>query len=467
MDHPYEFDLICIGCGPAGRWAAIQAAELGKRVAIVEKQRTLERLGVNGGTMPSKTLREAVRSWKLANRARSFTSDDPYQHPDFGVLREHVQDVCEDEGENLLDQFQHHGVELISGKARFVDAHTIAIESVAGVREITTDYVMLAVGTYSVEPPGIFCDGEVFIDVDILEGVTDIPRSLIVLGCGLIGFEYGTMLAALGTDVTLVDSSDAPLAFLDRSVFEEVVKELGRQRLKVRFGTPAVTGAVEVGDHGRHAVVKLADGTRLVADAAFLATGRNGNTESLGLDSIGVATSARGHVQVDANYRTSVRNVYAAGDVIGGTPRASLAAEEGRIAACRMFGADAQPLGDCEVIGVYSVPEIAMVGVTEQQLAASGIPYVAGIARYREIARGAMLGDEFGFFKMLFDRRDRRLVGAHCAGTHATELIHVAQAVIALSGTLDFFLTNVFNYPTLAECYKVAALHAANQLATA
>jgi NAD(P) transhydrogenase len=463
VDHPYEYDLLCIGGGAAARAAALVAAEHGKRVAVVEKERSASRLGMFGGTVPSKTLREAVRAFKAAQRADPIAAEGPVPPPDLELLRERVAVVCDDHAAATLDEFARLGVDLISAKAHFRDAHTIAIESVHGVREVTAAHVLIATGTHSVEPAGVTCDGEVLVDAESLLDIPHLPRSLVVVGCGLVGLEYGSMFAALGVEVTMVDGRTHPLDFLDDSIFDELVAEVSKRHVTVRFGRAVAGANVETGEFGRKAVVRLSDGSRVAADVALFATERHGSTESIGLDAIGLDVGARGHVRVDADFRTSVRNVFAAGDVIGGTPRASIAAEQGRIAACRMFGIATPPLAEIEVLGVYSVPELASVGATEQRLRAAEIPYAVGVARYKEIARGAMLGDEFGFFKMLFDRRDRRLLGVHCAGTHATELIHVAHAVMALGGDLDYFLTTVFNYPTLAECYKVAALNAANQ----
>ncbi len=467
LDHPYEYDLVCIGAGAAGRHAALFAGEIGKRVAVIEKERTIARLGTQGGTLPSKTLREAVRSLKLVRRAEPYgvPSGGLRDRPDLRYLHDRVEEVCVDEGTRIADQFARLRIDLLSGKARFVDPHTLALESAHGVREITAEYILIAVGAKGIEPEGVACDGETIVDVDGLLELRELPRSLIVVGCGLAGLEFGTMFATLGTRVTLVDSREKPLDFLDRSLFDELVAELKRQRVEVAFGMGVDGASVECDERGKRAVVRFADGRTERADVALFATARNGVTRTLGLDRIGIEVSERGHVRVDTDYRTQVPNVFAAGDVIGHTPRASIAAEQGRVAAARMFQMPLPALSDREVFGVYSVPELAMIGSTEQQLSAAGVPYVAGVAHYREIARGAMLGDEFGYFKMLFDRRDRKLVGVHCAGTNATELIHVGQAVLMLNGTLDYFLTNVFNYPTLAECYKVAALDAANRMA--
>lgn len=467
LDHAHEYDLLCIGAGPAGRAAAITAAERGKRVLIVDKERSESRLGRAGGTIPSKTLREAVRSFKAARRANAIAADDALPPPDLAVLRERVAENCDEAAACTFDELTHLGVDLVSGKAHLVADHTVAIESLHGVREVTSLYVLVATGARDTEPDGVQCDGEVLVDVDTLLEVSELPRSLVVVGCGLIGFEYGTMFAALGVDVTLVDAKEHPLDFLDASIFDEVVKEVGRHRVAVRFGSAVVGARVEVGEFGKKAMVALADGSRLASEVALFATHRCGNTDSLGLPERRVALNARGHVKVDTDFRSTNPTVYAAGDVIGGTARASIAAEQGRIAACRMFGFPTPALSPLEVLGIYAVPEIACVGKTEQALVAESTSFVVGVARYKEIARGAMLGDEFGFFKMIFDRDTRKLLGAHCAGTHATELIHVAHAVMALGGGLDYFLTTVLNYPTLAECYKVAALNAANQLVVA
>jgi NAD(P) transhydrogenase len=306
-------------------------------------------------------------------------------------------------------------------------------------------------------------DGISVVDSDDLLALDELPRSLVVIGGGVIGMEYASMFAALGVAVTLIERRERPLEYLDREIVDELMHQLREHGVIFRLGE-AVTSVTVAAAPRRHAVVKLESGKVVGADVAFFSTGRVGATKDLGLEAAGVVVDERGRIKVDDCFRTSSQNIYAAGDVIGSPALAATSMEQGRLSACHAFGADARPMESHFPIGIYAIPECSMVGATEQELTAQKIPYEAGIGRYRDTARGQILGDDTGLFKMLFHRETRRLLGAHCIGTGATELIHVGQAVLGLEGGLDYFLRTVFNYPTLAECYKIAALNAANRL---
>jgi NAD(P) transhydrogenase len=325
--------------------------------------------------------------------------------------------------------------------------------------------IVVAVGTQAVTPPGAVLDGEVAITSDDIVRLKRLPRAMTVVGGGVIGIEYASIFAALGVEVALVERRDRPLDFVDREIVDELVHQMRNRNVTFRFGE--AVGRFEVSEGPpRRGVLFLESGKRIVSDLVLFSAGRTGATDRLNLAAAGLGADARGRLGVDADFRTTVPHVYAAGDVIGHPSLAATSSEQGRLAACHALGVAAGPMASHFPVGIYAIPEISMVGATEQELTADKIPYEIGVARYREIARGQILGDDSGLFKMLFHRDDRRLLGAHAIGTGATELIHIGQAVLGLGGGLDYFLRTVFNYPTLAECYKVAALDAANKLAT-
>jgi NAD(P) transhydrogenase len=315
-----------------------------------------------------------------------------------------------------------------------------------------------------VPPSGVESNGETIISSDDIGGLKRLPRSMAVVGAGVIGIEYASMFASLGIEVTVIDRRDRPLEFVDAEIVDELIHQMRKRNVNFRFGE-AVHGVTVNDGPPKRAVLELESGKRIVADMALFSVGRIGATEPLALEKAGLAADDRGRIAVDKQFRTSVHHIYAAGDVIGYPSLAATSSEQGRLAACHALGVSAAPMADHFPIGIYSVPEVSMVGSTEQTLTKEKVPYEVGIARYREIARGQILGDDSGLLKMLFHRGDRRLLGVHIIGTGATELLHIGQAVFGLGGGLDYFLSTVFNYPTLAECYKVSALNAANKLA--
>ena len=460
-----DYDLVCIGSGPAGQRGAVQAAKLGRRVAIIERRPSVGGICLATGTIPSKTFREAVLA--LSSEATSYiAANRPQQRPTATQLLARVGDVMAREGSVIANQLTRNGVEIICGDASFADPHRLRIADADGhVRqEITAANVLIASGTNAVAPKDVRSDGECVITSDEIGSLQRLPRSLAVIGAGVIGVEYASMFAALGVEVTVVDRRDRPLEFIDAEIVDELIHQMRKRNVSFRFGE--AVDALEISDGGpRRAVLKLESGKRIVADMALFSVGRVGATDSLALQNAGVVADERGRISVDDQFRTAVPHIFAAGDVIGYPSLAATSSEQGRLAACHALGAPAPKMAEHFPIGIYAVPEISMVGQTEHALTKAKVPYEVGIARYREIARGQILGDDSGFFKMLFHREDRRLLGVHIIGTGATELLHIGQAVLGLGGGLDYFLSTVFNYPTLAECYKVAALNAANKLA--
>ena len=462
---PFDFDLLAIGSGPAGQRAAVQAAKLGKQAAIVEQRAGIGGVCLQSGTIPSKTFREAVLA--LTNTADSLTRlglGRALPRPTAAQLLARVDEVVRREMDVLEQQLRRNGVEVIGGRASFVDPHTVRIESAGTSRTVSAASIVIAVGTRPAAPPGVAVDGETVLTSDDIGTLARIPRTLTVVGAGVIGIEYASMFAALGTtEVTLIDRRERPLEFLDAEIVDELMHQMRKRNVTFRCGEAVARIERTDGSPSRIAIA-LESGKRIVSDAVLFSVGRSGATADLGLEHAGLAADDRGRLAVDTQFRTTVPHIFAVGDVIGYPSLAATSSEQGRLAACCALGAPARPMAAHFPIGIYAIPEIGMVGATEHELTAKKVPYEVGIARYREIARGQIVGDESGLFKMLFHRDDRRLLGVHIIGTGATELLHIGQAVLGLGAGLDYFLDTVFNYPTLAECYKVAALNAANKL---
>jgi NAD(P) transhydrogenase len=463
MADAYEYDLICIGSGPAGQRAAIQAAKLGKRAAVIERSRTAGGICIDTGTIPSKTFREAVRR-VYSRPGLEATDNHDRVRPTMAQLVKHVSSVIQRESGNVHDALARNDIRLIHGRASFEGPHILVVTNEEGARRVTAQNVLIAVGTTPSKPSGVECDDKTITTSDTVLNMDQLPRTMAVVGAGVIGIEYASMFAALGVQVTVIDQRPRPLEFLDGEIVDELIHQLRKSDVIFRCGD-AVSQVEIVGNGKKQGLMHLASGKHLVADVVLFSAGRIGATVGLNLQAAGLEADDRGRLKVDPQFRTSVPHIYAAGDVIGFPALAATSSEQGRLAACTMFNHDAHPMSEHFPVGIYAIPEVSMVGATEEQLTAKKIPYESGIARYKEISRGAIRGDEQGMFKMLFDRDTGRLLGCHCIGSGATELIHVGQAVIALGGGLDYFLTAVFNYPTLAECYKVAAFNAANKLA--
>jgi NAD(P) transhydrogenase len=462
-----SYDMIVIGSGPAGRRAAIQSAKLGKSVLVVENRLRVGGVSVHTGTIPSKTLRETVLNlsgWRergfygLAYRVKK-----DIEGKDLGVR---LNKTLDHEIEVLEHQFARNGVKTFAGMARFTDPHTIVVSTGNGngSEEHTFEgkNIVIAVGTAPHRPSDVpFNDTNVF-DSDNIATEPHVPRSLTVVGAGVIGIEYATIFSAMDVPVTVIEPREQFLEFIDREIIEEFVHDLRKRGIQFRLG--AKVERIELDAQG-WAVSHLSDGRRVRTEAVLYAAGRTGATKGLNLEACGIEADNRGRLQVDPKtFQTVVPHIYAAGDVIGFPSLASMAMEQGRIAACHAFGARMPPAPEYFPYGIYAVPEISTVGLTEAQARERGIPFEVGIARFRETSRGHIMGLEGGMMKMLFSLKTRRLLGVHILGEGATELIHIGQAVLNLGGTLDYFVENAFNYPTLAEAYKIAALDAYNRM---
>jgi NAD(P) transhydrogenase len=457
-----DFELLVIGSGPAGQKAAVQAAKLGRRVGLVERTHMVGGVCVNTGTIPSKTLREAVVYLTgLSQREMYGASYRVKAEITITDLVQRTSRVIEREIDVIRDQLQRNHIELIGGTARFVDPHTVDVNvGDGGSRLVTADRVVIAVGTRPARPPDVDFDDRTIIDSDGLLNMERIPSSLVVVGAGVIGIEYASMLAALGTKVTVVEKRPRLLEFCDDEIVEGLTHHL--RQSGVVFRLTEQVAAVERAEAGT--ITHLASGKRIAADAVLYSAGRQGATEDLGLHAAGIEADERGRIRVGPTYRTDVDHIWAVGDVIGFPSLAATSMEQGRLASRDAFGLPAGPASETLPFGIYAIPEISFVGKTERELTDEGIPYEIGISRYRELARGQILGDLHGILKLLVSSDDRRVLAVHALGTGATELVHIGQAVIGLGGTVDYLVDTVFNYPTLAESYKVAALDAANKI---
>jgi NAD(P) transhydrogenase len=460
----YDYELVCIGSGPAGQRAAVQGAKLGKRVAIVEKNDRVGGSCLLSGTIPSKAFREAVLT--LARQHGRFERKllgAPGPRPTADQILSTFNDVLIQEQEVIDDQLRRNAVDVVRGEASFLGPHTLLVRDGDARKEITAENILIAVGTRAAPPPGAPADGAVVLTSDDLACLKTLPRSLVVVGGSVIGLEYASMFAVLGVQVTLVDRRERPLEFLDREIVDELMHQMRGRNVVFRLGETVESIEIADGDP-RRAIIHLESNKRISADMVLFSAGRIAAIGGLNLAAAGLETDVRGRLAVTSTFRTGVPHIFAAGDVIGYPALAATSSEQGRLAACQAFGIEAGPMAAHFPIGIYAVPEISMVGAPEHELTARRVPYEVGVARYREIARGQLLGDDSGLLKLLFHRADGRLLGVHAIGTGATELVHIGQAVFGLGGGIDYFLETVFNYPTLAECYKVAALNAANKL---
>ncbi|MEK6588948.1 MAG: Si-specific NAD(P)(+) transhydrogenase, partial [Chloroflexota bacterium] len=463
----YDYDLFVIGSGPAGQRAAIQAAKIDKRVAIAERKTVVGGACINTGTIPSKTLREAVLHLSGYRQrgiyGASYTVKQDIAIADLLFRTDHV---IRHELDVIQHQLMRNGVELINAEASFVDAHTLRLRSVAdsAERQVTADKIVIATGTSATRDPNIAFDGRWILASDDILNLDEIPRTLAVVGAGVIGCEYASIFAAVGVRVTLIDKRDRLLEFIDSEIVETLIYHLRENRVTLRLGEEVSAIERMPTELGERVRIHLTSGKKLTAEKALYSIGRTGASESLNLKSMGIQPDGRGRLKVNQSFQTEVSHVYAVGDVIGFPSLASTSMEQGRLAACHAFGLQAKSVPELFPYGIYTIPEISMVGKTEQELTEEGVPYEIGKAQYREIARGQIIGDSSGLLKLIFHVATRELLGVHIIGEGASELIHIGQAVLAFHGTVDYFVDTVFNYPTLAECYKTAAFDGINRM---
>ena len=453
-----DYDLLVIGSGPAGQKAAIQAAKLGRTVALVER-RELGGVSVNWGTIPSKTLREAiVYLTGLSQRATYGQSYRVKEEITVEDLWLRTKRVIDREVDVVRDQLLRNHVQIVHGSAHFLDSHTVLVSG-DEERRLSADRVVIATGTRPAHPPEVEFDHRTILDSDGLLHLDRIPHSVVVVGAGVIGIEYASMFAALGAKVTVVEKRVRLLEFCDAQITEGLQYHLRDVGVVFRLGEEVT--AVE--RHAEGALTQLASGKQIASEVVLYAAGRQGETEDLELERAGLEADERGRIAVGPDYRTAIEHIFAAGDVVGWPALAATSMEQGRLAAAHAFDEEAS-MSQLLPIGIYTIPEISYVGRTEEELTEAAVSYEVGISRYRELARGHILGDMHGLLKLLVSREDHTILGVHVLGTNATELIHIGQTVMGLNGTVDYLVDTVFNYPTLAESYKVAALDARNRL---
>ncbi|TDH47930.1 Si-specific NAD(P)(+) transhydrogenase [Mycobacterium talmoniae] len=458
-----EYDVVVIGSGPGGQKAAIASAKLGKSVAVVERGRMVGGVCVNTGTIPSKTLREAVLYLTGMSQRElygaSYRVKDRITPAD---LLARTQHVITKEIDVVRNQLMRNRIDLVLGHGRFVDPHTILVEEHGSSDKttLTGDYIVIATGTRPARPAGVEFDEERVLDSDGILDLKSIPASMVVVGAGVIGIEYASMFAALGTKVTVVEKRDTMLDFCDPEIVESLRFHLRDLAVTFRFGEEVT--AVDVGSAGT--VTTLASGKQIPAETVMYSAGRQGQTDHLDLPNAGLETDHRGRIFVDDQFQTKVDHIYAVGDVIGFPALAATSMEQGRLAAYHAFGEPTDGMTELQPIGIYSIPEVSYVGATEVELTKDAIPYEVGVARYRELARGQIAGDSYGMLKLLVSTEDLKLLGVHIFGTSATEMVHIGQAVMGCGGSVEYLVDAVFNYPTFSEAYKTAALDVMNKM---
>ncbi len=458
-----DFDVLVIGSGPGGQKAAIAAAKLDRKVAIVERPAMLGGVCLNTGTIPSKTLREAVLYLTgLDQREMYGQSYRVKEEIAIGDLTARTHHVVSREADVVRSQLSRNRVTMLTGTARFTGPDTVEVDDADGrSRPVSAEKIIIATGTKPARPASVAFDERTIIDSDGILQLERIPRSMVVAGAGVIGIEYASMFAALGTKVTVVEQRDRMLEFCDLEVVEALKYHLRDLAVTFRFGE-TVSG-VEARPEG--AIAALASGKRIPAETVLYSAGRQGQTDDLNLEAAGLTADARGRIKVDDCFRTTVPSIFAVGDVIGFPALAATSMEQGRLAAHVACGEPARSASMLlQPIGIYSIPEISFIGKTEDELTRECIPFEVGVSCYRELARGQIIGDSYGVLKLLVSPVDRTLLGVHVFGTGATELVHIGQAVMGCGGTVDYLVDAVFNYPTLAESYKVAALDATNKM---
>jgi NAD(P) transhydrogenase len=461
--RPSRYDLVVIGSGPAGQKGAIAAAKARKRVAIIDRAVMIGGVSVHSGTIPSKTIREAI--FQLTG----FAVKALYGNVSPGRVDISVQDISSRVStivargtEVIRAQLKRNGIAIHQGTAHFLDTHTVEVQGDAEEIRVEAAKILIACGTRPAHSPDIPFDNDRIVDTDHLAALGGLPKEIIVVGAGVVGLEYASYMAALGADVTVIDQRPVVLEFVDRQIVEALSYHL--RQLGVTFRLAEKVRHVGIDPVRDRVFAELESGKKVQGEALVYAVGRQANGDQLHLEAAGLAADSRGRLKVNEFFQTDVLHIYAAGDVIGFPALASTSMEQGRLAACHMFGIPFEHMPVLFPYGIYTIPEVSMVGQTEETLTANRVPYEVGIAKYSELAKSMMLGDEAGMLKLLFDPATHKLLGVHALGQRATEIIHIGQAVLFYGGSVEYFRDMVFNYPTLAEAYKVAALDGLNKL---
>lgn len=455
-------DYVVIGSGPAGQKGAIQAAKLGKKVIVIEEDPHIGGACVNSGTIPSKSLREAIVDLTGFYK-KNFYAKDFFKYPiSIKDLNFRLNKVLEEERKIILQQFKKNQIEIVQGRAYFKTPHIIVVDSETEKQalEIQGEYFLIATGSKPRNPLNIPFDQSVILDSTSLLQIDRLPETLLVLGGGVIGSEYASFFATLGTKVTIIDKRPYMLSLLDKEISLHLQKALEKSNLEM-LGKKEL---VAVEKYKNKAQVYCKDGITLSADMLLYALGREANIQNLKIENIGVELDFKGYISVNELFQTSIPNIYAAGDVIGGPCLASTSMEQGRLATRHAFGVETRRFPLFYPIGIYTIPEISFCGYTEEQLTELGFHYEVGRAYYYEIARNLIAGNEPGMFKLLFHRDTLEILGVHIIGQTATELIHIGQVAMSYNARIDYFIDQIFNYPTYAEGYRIAALNGLNKL---
>ena len=459
----FEYDIVVIGSGPAGQKGAIAAAKAHKRVAIIDRAVMIGGVSVHTGTIPSKTIREAI--FQLTGFAvKALYGNESRSRGDISVqdVASRVKAIVTRETEVIRAQLKRNGIAIHQGSAQFLDPHAVEVQGDGEGIRVEAAKILIACGTRPAHSPDIPFDNHRIVDTDHLADLGGLPKEIIVVGAGVVGLEYASFMAALRAEVTVIDERAVVLEFVDRQIVEALSFHL--RQLGITFRLAEKVAHVRIDPVRDRIFAELESGKKVQGDALVYAVGRQANGDQLHLEAAGLAADSRGRLKVNEFFQTDVSHIYAAGDVIGFPALASSSMEQGRLAACHMFGIPFQHMPDLFPYGIYTIPEISMVGQTEETLTANRVPYEVGIAKYSELAKSMMLGDEAGMLKLLFDPETHKLLGVHALGQRATEIIHIGQAVLFYGGSVEYFRDMVFNYPTLAEAYKVAALNGLNKL---
>ena len=458
----YEYDMVVIGSGPGGQKAAIQASKLHKKTVVIDANNLVGGVCLHDGTIPSKSFREAILHLSGYRERGHYGQAYRVKHNvDMFDLTGRSDAIVGDIEQTIRSQLIRNGVEVIHGYGSLDDAHHVRVRN--GNREmvLSTESIVVATGTRPWRPPGFEFDDDVIVDSDGILHLKKMPQTLTVVGGGVIGCEYGSMFSALGLKVNIVEARASILSFLDHELVETLSHRLRAQKATI-IENDKVIRCMRSPD-GR-AVTYLESGKRIVSDVLLVSAGRVGNVEGLNLEKLGIVYSDRGIVSVNSNYQTAIPSVYAVGDVIGHPALASTSIEQGRRAACHACGLPDRGLDLQLPYGVYTIPEISMIGKTERELSQTRIPYETGIARFSEVERGRIIGEDSGVLKLLFHRTTLQLLGVHIIGDAASELIHIGQTVMGFNGGIDYLTQAVFNYPTLSQAYKTAALDGMNKI---
>jgi NAD(P) transhydrogenase len=462
MDVDKHYDMLVIGSGPAGKRAVVQAAKLGKKAAVIERAEQVGGVSVHTGTIPSKTLRETAL-YLSGFRQRTFYGNSFRLKEDLCAadLFKRVDMTRQYEVQVMENQFYRNGANVIKGSASFIDANTVEVTNCDQTEIYSADYILIATGTHPFRPKNIPFDGCNVVDSDEILNIKEIPRSLAVIGAGVIGIEYATIFAALDTQITVIDVKEKFLEFIDKEIVDELEHEMRSAGATFCLGDSVEEMSI---DKAGQVTTKLKSGRTVVTDVVLFASGRSGTIQGLNLEKAGLVADSRGRINVNENYQTEVAHIYAAGDIVGFPALAATSMEQGRHATCHAFGVKVVNKPKNFPYGIYSVPEVSMVGMTEQEVKSEGIAYEVGVARFGETSRGLISGRTEGMLKMIFAIDSGKLLGVHIVGEGATELIHIGQAIFTLEQGIDYFIETTFNYPTLAEAYKIAALNAWNRM---